>query len=104
MDASRIEKGSILYGSWGYEQTNVDFYKVLKVFPTSVMIQAMLSKEESDGPLSMTGRAIPAELNATEKPVRRKVHNIGNEQWVKLTSYIYLRLWDGKPKSYSSYA
>ena len=35
--------GDILYSSWGYYQTNIDFYKVVKVSEFSVLIQKLNS-------------------------------------------------------------
>ena len=36
--------GDILYSSWGYDQTNIDFYKVVKVSEFSVWIQELGKK------------------------------------------------------------
>ena len=34
LDKTKISVGSILYSSWGYDQTNIDYYKVTKISPT----------------------------------------------------------------------
>jgi hypothetical protein len=51
VSTSTIEKvkvqpklGDILYSSWGYDQTNIDFYKVVKVSEFSVWIQELGKK------------------------------------------------------------
>ena len=37
-----IKEGDIFYASWGYEQTNIDFYRVVKkVGKASVMLCAL---------------------------------------------------------------
>jgi hypothetical protein len=36
--------GDILYSSWGYDQTNIEFFKVVKVSEFSVWIQEVGSK------------------------------------------------------------
>lgn len=39
--AEKIEPGAILYSSWGYDQTNVDFYVVTRVTESSAWIVPM---------------------------------------------------------------
>jgi len=39
-----FEVGQIYYDSWGYDQTNIDFYKVIEVKEKSVVIQEIGSK------------------------------------------------------------
>ena len=34
IDKTKISVGSILYSSWGYDQTNIDYYKVTKISTT----------------------------------------------------------------------
>jgi hypothetical protein len=36
--------GDILYSSWGYDQTNIEFFKVVKVSEFSVWIQQVRAK------------------------------------------------------------
>lgn len=44
--AERIEPGAILYSSWGYDQTNIDFYYVVRATEKSAWIVPM-SKHSS---------------------------------------------------------
>ena len=44
-----IKVGSVLCSTWGYEQTNADFYKVTKVHNGWVTFQHIGTQEESDG-------------------------------------------------------
>lgn len=41
--ASKIEPGAILYSSWGYDQTNIDFYMVTRTTAKSAWIVPMSS-------------------------------------------------------------
>lgn len=117
--------GDILYSSWGYEQTNIDFYKVVKVSEFSVWIQQVNSKitevtgwaHENVVPTDSSERQIrnwdniPDEwgnINAfitKSYPVTRHkiqepfAHDTG--YWVKINSYAHASLWDGKPKGQS---
>jgi hypothetical protein len=42
---------------WGYEQTNVDWFKIIKRKNEYVTLQPLKSIEKSDGNLTMTGEA-----------------------------------------------
>lgn len=110
--------GDILYSSWGYDQTNIDFYKVVKVSGFSVWIQELGKKI-----VEITGwaheRVVPTdsstyetrnfETNETETrtyPISR--HKIQYPTWqtekeyyVKLNSFSSASPWDGKPKDAS---
>ena len=107
--------GDILYSSWGYDQTNIEFFKVVKVSEFSVWIQKVNSKI-----VEVTGwaheRVIPTdsseyEVRIWEKPgeyetkvypvKRHKIQSWGEGYGVSLNSYASAWLWDGKPKNAS---
>jgi hypothetical protein len=100
--ASKIELGAILYSSWGYDQTNVDFYCVIEM--TAKMVKLLPLKrntrvsEEGNG---MAGKATAAkEINFRDIILTKK--NQGD--YVKIESYSHASLWDGKAKYESWYA
>ena len=118
--------GDILYSSWGYDQTNIEFFKVVKVSEFSVWIQQVGTKI-----LEVTGWAhenvVPADSpqyqvrnwdNVEDAfgnvnpyitktyPINR--HKIKHFTWkdeesyyVTLNSFSHASLWDGKPKNQS---
>ena len=118
--------GDTLYSSWGYDQTNIEFFKVVKVSEFSVWIQQVGTKI-----LEVTGWAhenvVPADSpqyqvrnwdNVEDAfgnvnpyitktyPINR--HKIKHFSWkdeesyyVTLNSFSHASLWDGKPKSQS---
>jgi len=95
---SALKPGVILFDSWGYDQTNVEFYKVIKVNGSEVLLLELghkVEKELSD----MSQMVVPGE--ALDKDIVKK---IVRSDRIKITSYILLTLWDGKPKYSSSYA
>ncbi len=57
--AEVIEPGAILYSSWGYDQTNVDWYMVTRTTRASAWIVPMAAHEEQTG--FMSGQATPLE-------------------------------------------
>lgn len=94
--------GDILYSSWGYEQTNIDFYQVVEVSDTkkTVKIREIESKNFSkDG--NWTGSKVPDVGNFIGEAKTKKVQP---NNYIGLNSYSSASKWDGLPKSFSTYA
>jgi len=98
-----LEAGTVLISSWGYDQTNVDFYIVEKgakvgEFATIRMLQTVTTTEGD----TMTGYSVPGEPVA--KTMRRKVKQYTDLPLVGINSYAIAKPWDGKPARTSWYA
>lgn len=117
-----VEVGDFFYSSWGYDQTNVDFYKVVGLTPKGVKIQKWSSKcvadngpstsvVPGDGPATYTDwSAVTPEMDFWEQkeakvekdaPVvtkRLSSYDGGTSAYISLTSYSSARKWDGTPK------
>jgi len=105
MSNQQITEGQILASSWGYEQTNVDFYRVERIAGQFAVLQKLGSKETSDGELAMTGRAVPDEAVLVSARFRRKIHKASwGSTFVQITPYAYAYPWDGQPCRTSCYA
>lgn len=70
-----LKVGDVVYNSWGYDQTNVDFYQVVAV-PSNktVRIQA-IGSEMIDATGHMSGRTAPRKdaFLADSKPILKRV-------------------------------
>ena len=101
-----INVGDILECSWGYDQTNIDFYYVIKKAGSYITFIPMSNKIVEYNSNDMTGKVVPNEPNYTAKPLRRKIQksSISNSIWVKINSYSSASKWNGKPQYFSSYA
>jgi hypothetical protein len=114
--------GDILYSSWGYDQTNIEFFKVVKVSEFSVWIQEIGKKV-----VEVTGWAhqnvVPVDspeyqvrnwnnekddwdnvntfITKTHPIQRKKIQAYGDAYGVSLNSFSSAWLWDGKPKGQS---
>ncbi len=97
-----ISKGDILVSHWGYDQTNVDFYYVIKKTGLGVSLIPMGEKivEYKD----MSGRVVPGEPNFTAKPINRKIKKYTGGVYVRINSFSYARKWNGQPEYFTSYA
>lgn len=91
------EIGLILSSSWGYDQTNVDFYRVEAVSGRMVELVELEQILVENG--DMRGRVVPSDQPKGER-FRR--------QWkgghCKIASYAWASPWDGRPERFTSYA
>jgi hypothetical protein len=89
-----LQIGDILYSSWGYDQTNIDFFQVIAIGEKSVKIREIASKVVSDNG-SGQDKVMPQVGKFVEAPMLKKVSN-GNQ--IRINSYSWAYPWDGKPK------
>lgn len=64
--------GSILYDSWGYEQTNVNFYQVIEVKAKSVVIREIAAKSVKQTSAD-SGRCKPVANEFVGEPMVKKI-------------------------------
>ena len=98
-----FEVGDIFSSSWGYEQTNVDFYQVInKPSKHYAEIRKIAQKNVEDSVYShgMACEVLPVkDLFLDDVVMRKKVGQYG----IKLNSFANAYKWDGKPKYKSWY-
>ena len=100
-EAEKIQAGTILYSSWGYEQTNIDFFKVLSRKNNTVTMQKIGSKVESYNDHYMSGRKVADETVTDGEVMTKRINKFGN---ITLNSFAFCGVWDGRPLSFSEYA
>jgi hypothetical protein len=93
-----IEVGEILVSSWGYDQTNIDFYEVVGVTNKSVKIRKVDKKVVKSSPPQ--DYVVPIRGKYIGSPKTKRVNPNG---YVKISSYAYAYEWDGKPKYQTSW-
>lgn len=101
-----LEVGQILACSWGYEQTNVDFYVVKKAavvgqFTQLAKIAGEIVPGEGCSPMAGYTKAAQPVVELAGREVLRKKVKAGGA--VKLTSYSHAYPWDGRAKYVSWY-
>lgn len=98
------EAGLILKGSWGCDQTNVDFFEVVKVIGQHMVeIQQVGSQSATDDPAgfsSMSSHVVP-DLDHREAAIHRVKVSQGS---CKSPVHGSLSPWSGKPVYCSWYA
>jgi hypothetical protein len=122
MEKQMPKVGDFLYSDWGYEQSNIGFYKVIRVSKSSVWVQEWSSQIEK-----VVGWASEMVVPGIYPKIFRHhvyengQHSAGHEacedsvapivckRWskyggVRVDYSEFARLWDGKPKYASHYA
>lgn len=109
--SQQLTVGDVLVSSWGYEQTNYDYYQVTrKVGAGSVEIRE-LAKDKSYNASTMTGECVPVKGRFVGEPMTKRVNAQGA---VKVHSWgVYARKKESamvggvevfKPDHYTAYA
>lgn len=98
-----VKVGDIFYNSWGYDQTNIDWYQVTKVSPTgkTCKIRPIAGKLKETG--FMSGQTVPHKGKFTGKEIQKKIRISGKEVNLPMP-HGWCPMWDGKPKHSSWYA
>lgn len=83
-EGHKLAVGDVLRCSWGYEQTNIDYYEVTRlVGARMVEIREIGAQSESDG--YMTGDCTPCPGHYIGEPMRKAVSTSGDS--VRIASY-----------------
>lgn len=91
--------GDVVYNSWGYDQTNIDFYQVVELKAKSVVLRAVKqnSSDQPGGPYG--GHTQPRRNEFCGEPFQKLV---GERGWISFEHGAGSK-WDGKPMYTSSY-
>lgn len=110
--SDKFEVGAILNDSWGWDQTNVDFYCIVERKGDWLTVLPM-KKEIGPEKGFMTNDALPLTIDYSAKPVRKKIYKskesyqLGKELGFSFRNYAgggWCNLWDGKPVNETHYA
>jgi len=109
--------GDILHGSWGYDQTNCEYWQVVEVKPASVRIKPLRKRKVAGSEGFMCEMLLPIPNEFVEDDYRLKAGTWPNERkvdsllkrvnkWglIKLYDFCYLSKWDGEANYNSWYA
>jgi len=93
-----IKEGEILESTWGYGQTNVDFYMVKSVKGQWATVQEIGQEIASDE--GWMAETVVPNREPKGAPFRRKIREgtRGEYQWVGINSYAVALPWSGSPQ------
>lgn len=92
-----LKVGDIFYTSWGYDQTNTDFFKVVKISGKRITVRQLAANRIEQG--FMAGECTPSGIFTKDEPIILGICKGGSFR----IDGKYASLWDGKPKYYSYY-
>lgn len=96
-----LKVGDILVSSWGYDQTNIDYYQVTRVPGAhSVEIRKIAAKSGPEEGF-MTAYCTADRDNFIGEPMVKRANSTNS---VSIASYASASPWDGKRDRYSWYA
>ncbi len=87
-----IQVGEIFYTSWGYDQTNIDFYEVVEIKGKMVVVREIASKVEKSEQQADYVVAVPHHFTGPPKLVKP-----GPGGGFKINDHSASK-WDGRPK------
>ena len=96
-----LQAGTIVYNSWGYDQTNVDFYEVVKATARFVWLQPLAAETTETGFMQGRKSAIAGRRFGEIEKHQVSVFAGGQSIHFKHGSG---SVWDGQPKFCSWYA
>lgn len=106
--------GAILESSWGYDQTNIDYFRIVKRTPSNLFLIPLNSVSIDQG--GMRGTSRPGEpMKAGDyvscvgtwdgKPIRRKLcRRDGKAIGCSIIKHGWANLWDGTESHWTAYA
>ena len=97
-----VKVSAIVYNSWGYGQTNIDWYQVVKVTPKGVSLRKIKGEIKSK-PMDMSGTTTPLKDQFDGEEIMQKKIRFG--QWGASMSFKYGCgvFWSGEPVGVSWY-
>lgn len=118
MTDAKFEVGGYAYYMWGYDQTNVDWFKVVRKTDKSVWFEEIQAEKHYEG--SMHGSSRPLDVprfrpdwkqdeNGDFQQVEvqqtfRRLIQAGYKGEVAAERFGNIYPWDGHPKSFSEWA
>ena len=103
---SLVEVDAIFHFSWGYEQTNCDFYQVTAKRGRMLTLREIGSRAVpgSQGFMSDRRLAVKDAFLADSEPITKRLQFSNGKPFITMKSYGWCELWDGKEEYCSWYA
>ena len=93
----RLDGAGILYSSWGWEQTNIDFYQVVAIRGSAVDLRKLDQRTTEDGYMCGTTVPLPDVFKGTTH-----THRL-SKNYIRIDSCRTAWKWDGQPLRCSWY-
>lgn len=68
-----LQVGDVLRSSWGYDQTNIDYYQITKLIGKAMVEAREIAAISVDRTSDMTGSSVPDQNHFIGEPMRKRV-------------------------------
>jgi len=92
-----LKVGDIFYTSWGYDQTNIEFFKIVKISGKRITVKELRQRATQTG--RDCGDCIPDSFFT--KDAKEIILGVCHHGGFSIEGH-YAAIWDGKPKMYTS--
>lgn len=99
-----IKIGDIFYNSWGYDQTNIDFYQVISTTAKTITLRRIKGCSDDYNSYHMTGSTVAVKDAFCSDELIRKTPYLRGGEWRINFEYGAGSQWDGSPMRFSCYA
>lgn len=99
---SVLKVGDILYTSWGYDQTNIDFFQVIKTSGIRTVDLVRINSRRIESLSDYTDNLMPMKDSFITEGYQSKengTYRVKNGNTVSINGYKNAWLWDGKSKN-----
>lgn len=95
-----MKTGDILTYKWGYDQTNTEFFQVVKTTAKTATIREIKTiKTEKD----MIGKCFPVKDSFKGEAKRKKIQLWNDDKYLNM-DYGVAKPWNGKAQEFTTYA
>ena len=102
VQSNPVKINDIFYSSWGYDQTNIDFYMVVDVTKSSVKVVSIGEDRTYTGP--MQGNCVPNLSAKGNKIITKRLNYYNNKPSFKIASYASAYPWNCQPMNFTEWA
>jgi len=100
-----FKKGDILTGSWGYDQTNVEFFEIVEAKGRKVVIRELGHQSIKGSEGFMCESVVPDHGRYIGEPEMHIAQTYSGDSWyIRLHDCCTLHLWEGRKQYKSWYA
>jgi len=99
---TNVKVGDIFVCSWGYDQTNIDYYVVRNVKNKTVIISPVGQDRNYTG--NMQGECVPNITKISDRTITKRIQGYGDKVCLKMTSYSCAYPWNGRANNFTEWA
>jgi len=87
--APKVALGDIFRASWGYDQTNIDYYQVTRLCGNRTVEIRPIGRNSAHCNLQMAGFCTPAPGQFTGPPIIKRIKNYGGAPVIRIESFCH---------------